>query len=286
MTRMKTVHVCWLVLLTLIAAVFATITAGQQAVAPAASTLPATTRPVRVLIISSGTSHDFKRWFEDYDGKVVKDAGCTVAVTEDPAAAVEQLKQADVALISTNKTGFDTPAFRAALFAFVDAGHGVVLLHPAVWYNFDQWPEYNAKLVGGGTRSHDPINPFTVTVLQKNHPVMAGVPDHFDVTDELYHVNPPLASAETRPADTVGIDVLAETSPSKKYNVSHPSVWIPHTDHGRVVCIALGHDGRVHKLVAFQTILINAVKWTAGSSKWGVLHDAGGVNRRGEPRPT
>ena len=139
----------------------------------------------------------------------------------------------------------------------------MVLLHPAVWYNYDRWPEYNAKLVGGGTSSHDPIAPFFVTVVQKDHPVMAGVPDHFDVVDELYHVNPPSTSAQTRPTDTVDIDVLAQTSPSKKYNAPHPSVWIPHTAHGRVVCIAPGHDGRVHKLPAFQTILTNAVKWTA-----------------------
>ena len=90
---------------------------------------------------------------------------------------------------------------------------------------------------------------------------MAGVPPQFDVTDELYHVNPPPPA--TRPAGTVPIDVLAQTSPSKRYRAAHPSVWVPQTDHGRVVCIAPGHDGRVHQLEAFQTILINAVRWTA-----------------------
>jgi type 1 glutamine amidotransferase len=262
MTPMKFLSVCRALVCIVTLAIFTVVTGaapGQPATGPA--TVPAATRPTRVLIIAGGTSHDFKRWFEDYDAGFLTAAGCTVTVTEDPAVATEQLRQADVALISTNKTGFDTPAFRAALFAFVDAGHGVVLLHPAVWFNFDQWPDYNAKLVGGGTRSHDPIAPFAVTVVREDHPVMAGVPARFDVIDELYHVNP---AAETRPAGTVAIDVLAETSPSRKYHTPHPSVWIPHTEHGRVVCIAVGHDGRVHQLPAFQKLLVNAVEWTAG----------------------
>ncbi len=246
---------------------FAVAIAGLTALAAAAArpaTRPAATTSTltRVLIVSGGTSHDFKRWFEDYDASVLREAGCTVTATEDPAVAAEQLTRADVAVVSTNAAGFDTPAFRAALFAFVADGHGVVLLHPATWYNYDRWPDYNAKLVGGGTHSHDPIAPFTLTVLRRDHPVMAGVPDRFDVVDELYHVNPPAPA--TRPAGTVSIDVLAETSPSRRYHAAHPSVWVPHTDHGRVVCIAIGHDGRVHALDAFKRLLTNAVRWTAG----------------------
>jgi type 1 glutamine amidotransferase len=259
---MKIHNLCRALLYAASLAVFAVSATAAPPAARIPSTRPAATRPTRVLIIAGGTSHDFKRWFEDYDAAFLTAAGCTVSVTEDPAAAAIQLKDADVALISTNKPGFDTPGFRAALFAFTGAGHGVVLLHPAVWFNFDQWPDYNARLVGGGTRSHDPIAPFGVTVLQKDHPVMAGLPGQFEVVDELYHVNP---VAETRPAGTVAIDVLAETSPSREYHTPHPSVWIPHTAGGRVVCIALGHDGRVHKLAVFQTLLVNAVRWTAGS---------------------
>ena len=243
--------------LALVAAML-TVAAGPPATRPASPT----TRPTRVLIVSGGTSHDFKRWFEDYDAGVLRDAGCTVTATEDPAIATADLARADVALISTNQAGFDTPAFRAALFAFVAHGHGVVLLHPAVWYNYRTWPDYNAQLVGGGTHSHDAIAPFAVTVVRPDHPVMAGVPARFDVTDELYHVNPPPPA--TRPAGTVTTDVLAQTSPSKRYHVAHPSVWVPRTTGGRVVCIAIGHDGRVHQLPAFKTLLINAVHWTAG----------------------
>ena len=246
------------------AAIFtiAAVVVAEPPTRPAA-TRP-TTRPTRVLIIAGGTSHDFKRWFEEHDAALLRAAGCMVTVTESPAVAADQLAHADVAVVSTNAAEFDTPAFRSALFAFVAADHGLVLLHPATWYNYDRWPAYNAQLVGGGTRSHDAIAPFTITAVRRDHPVMAGVPSQFDVTDELYHVNPPA----TRPADPtwipVPIDVLAQTSPSKRYRVPHPSVWIPRTAHGRVVCIAIGHDGRVHQLEPFKTLLKNAVQWTAG----------------------
>ena len=62
---------------------------------------------------------------------------------------------------------------------------------------------------------------------------------------------------------TAPIEVLAETSPSKKYSKPHPSVWVVKNDKARIVGIALGHDQRVHDLDAFRTILINAVKWTS-----------------------
>ena len=214
--------------------------------------------PIRVLIIAGGTSHDFKRWFEDCDAAFLTKAGFAVTTTEDPAAAAADLARADVALVSTNQAGFDTPAVRAALTAFVAHGHGLIVLHAAAWYNYDRWPAYNARLVGGGTHSHDPIAPFTVTATRPDHPILAGVPARFDVVDELYHVN-----ATTRPADTVPIDVLAQTSPSRRYHTPHPSIWLPHSDAGRIVCIAIGHDGRVHQMPTFQKIMANATKWAS-----------------------
>ncbi len=211
----------------------------------------------KVLIIAGGSSHDFKKWFEDYDSAFLKTAGFTVNVTEDAAVAVAELKNVDVAIISSNKTGLDTPEYRAALFDFAARGKGIIMLHPGTWYGFNKWPEINAKIIGGGAKSHDPLGPFTVNVLQKDHLMMKDVPASFAVFDELYHVNPEPSK------NTTSIDVLAETTPSKKFNKTHPSVWITKNDKARIVGIALGHDGRVHELDFFKKILINAVNWTS-----------------------
>ena len=72
---------------------------------------------------------------------------------------------------------------------FAAAGHGLVLAHPGVWYNWKNWPEYNRLLVGGGARGHDKFGEFEITVTKNpKHPVMTGVPGAFKITDELYHM--------------------------------------------------------------------------------------------------
>ena len=232
----------------------------KSVVAPSAAATPVTweSGKTKVLIIAGGSSHDFKKWFEDFDGEFLMKAGFSVNATEDSTVATAELKNADVAIISTNKAGLDTPEYRAALFDFAKRGKGIIMLHPGTWYGFGKWPEINALIVGGGAISHDALGPFTVNVLKKDHPVMKDVPASFAVNDELYHVNP------EPPANTASIEVLAETTTSKKYNKTHPSVWITKHDQARIVGIAIGHDGRVHELEAYKNILINAVKWTSG----------------------
>ena len=216
---------------------------------------------IKVLVIGGGSSHNFAKFFGGTDVATLKAAGFSVHYVEDRDQATAELANADVAVISTNRKFFDTAAYRKALFDFANAGKGLIMLHPGTWYGFPQWPELNAKIVGGGARGHDAIDKFTVSVLKKEHPVMAGVPATFEATDELYYVN---AEADKIPEGTAKIDVLAQTSPSKKYKIGHPSVWITEHPKAKIVGIALGHDERVHDMPAFMTILSNAVKWTSG----------------------
>ena len=213
----------------------------------------------KVLIIGGGSAHQFNTFFGESDSATLKEAGCSVHYTEDRDQATEQLSVADVAIISVNRSFFDTPAYRAALMARIDSGKGVIMLHPGTWYGYKGWPELNATVVGGGARGHDKLGPFKVNVLAKEHAIMAGVPTSFEVEDELYYIN-----AEGTPDGTLPIEVLAETSPSQKYSQPHPSVWITKNDKARIVGIALGHDERVHDHAAYRTILTNAVNWVAG----------------------
>jgi len=209
----------------------------------------------RVLVVGGGSSHDFQKWFNKVDIPTIQQAGkYAVYYTEDVATATKELPGATVLVSSTNQRGFDTPEFRAALFAFADSGKGIVLLHPGLWYSWP-WPEYNKVLAGGGARSHDALGPFEVKVL-KEHPVTKGLPQSFKVIDELYQV-------KQDPSGTP-IDVLAQTSTSAATRKEHPSVWIVQHPKARIVCIALGHDGRVHEMPEFKTLLGNAVNWAAG----------------------
>ena len=215
----------------------------------------------RVLIIGGGSSHKFTEFFGATDSATLRAAGFSVAYTEDRDQAAAELAGADVAVVSVNRMFFDTPAYRKALFAFAAAGKGIVMLHPGTWYAFPNWPELNAKLVGGGSRGHDKLGPYSVNVLKADHPITRGVPAKFEVTDELYYVN---AEPEKIPAGTAAIEVLAESSPSIKYSKPHPVVWITRHETAKVVGLTLGHDERTHDHPAFKTLLVNAVKWVGG----------------------
>ncbi|MES2735407.1 MAG: PVC-type heme-binding CxxCH protein [Verrucomicrobiota bacterium] len=214
----------------------------------------------KVLVIGGGSSHNFAKFFGSTDVATLKAAGFSVHYTEDRDQAASELAQADVAVISVNRKFFDTAAYRKALMDFAAAGKGIIMLHPGTWYGFTGWPELNAQIVGGGSRGHDKIHPFDVKTV-KAHPIMEGVPASFTVEDELYYMN---ADPAQIPAGTAPIEVLAETSPSDKFNKPHPSIWITQHPAAKVVGIALGHDQRVHDMEAFQKVLTNAVKWASG----------------------
>jgi type 1 glutamine amidotransferase len=209
----------------------------------------------KVLVVGGGSSHDFQKWFNKADLPTIRNAGkFAVNYTENVATATKALPGVDVLVSSTNQRGFDTPEFRKELFAFADAGKGIVLLHPGLWYNWP-WPEYNKVLAGGGARSHDALGPFEVNVI-KQHPVTKGLPENFKVIDELYQVK--------QDPNGSPIEILAKTSTSGVTKKEHASIWIVKHPKARIVCIALGHDGRVHESPEYKTLLGNAVNWAAG----------------------
>ncbi|MBC7369509.1 MAG: ThuA domain-containing protein [Undibacterium sp.] len=228
---------------------------------PPPTTITWETGKTKVLLIGGGSSHKFGEFFGATDSATLRAAGFSVNYTEDRDQAVAELAQADVAVISVNRKFFDTPEYRKALFAFAAAGRGIVMLHPGTWYGFADWPELNAKIVGGGARGHDKLGLYTVNALKPAHPIMRGVPATFEVFDELYYLN---AEPDKIPAGTSSVEVLAETSPSLKFKAPHPVVWITSHPAARIVGLTLGHDARVHDLAPFKTLLTNSVKWASG----------------------
>ena len=214
----------------------------------------------RVLIITGGSSHKFTEIFGVGNSAFLRAAGFSVCVTEDRDQAAAELAGADVAVISVNRRFFDTPAYRKAVMDFAAKGKGLVMLHPGTWYAFANWPELNARIVGGGSRGHDRIAKFSVNAVKPDHPVMRGVPARFEVEDELYYMN---AEPEKIPPGTAAIEVLAETSPSVRFQKPHPAVWTTQHPAARIVGITIGHDERTHDLPAYRTLLTNAVGWAA-----------------------
>ena len=210
-------------------------------------------KAIRVLLVGGGSSHDFDKWYKGTDVETLqKDGFATVEYTSDPTAILGKLKDIDVLLLANNQPIADD-ATRKAIFAFVDAGKGLVLAHPALWYNWKDWPEYNQKLVGGGSKGHDKYGPFDVTITKK-HPVTKNVPKTFHLDDELYYQIPDESGSP--------IEVLATAKAATSDKV-FPSIFIVKYPKGKIVGIALGHDAASHTIAPYQTILRNAVQWAA-----------------------
>ncbi len=211
---------------------------------------------IHVLLVGGGSSHDFNRFFNLADTATLQDGGlASVNYTDKPAEVPDALKEVDVLVISTNQKDFNTPAVRQAVVDFANAGKGLILLHPGLWYNYNDWPEYNRDLAGGGAHSHDKLGEFEVKVTNPGSPIMKGIGASFKITDELYHSTP----------DEKGtpIEVLC-TATSPLTGKTFPSTWVVKYPKGKIVCISLGHDARAHDLPEYKAMLRNAVTWAAG----------------------
>jgi putative membrane-bound dehydrogenase-like protein len=239
---------------------FVAITAETGSTAVAAADPPGAAfewKPgdTHVLIVGGGSSHDFTQWFDHADSATLAAVGkVSVNYTDKIDDVLPALKDIDVLYLCNNQPMTD-PKLRRAIFDFADSGHGLMLLHPAVWYNWSDWPEYNATLVGGGARSHEKYAEFEVTVTEPNHPLMAGVPASFKITDEFYRFANDLKGTP--------IEVLAEGK-SLSTGKTYPVVWIVKHPKARIVCCTLGHDAQAHELAAYKTILQNSLRWAAG----------------------
>ncbi len=210
---------------------------------------------IRTLIVGAGSAHDFKRWFLEEDSKTLGAiGGVNVRATGDPDEVDSLLSGLDVLYLSNNKP-FSSPSARQHILDFASSGKGLLLVHPALWYNWADWPEYNRLLCGGGSRGHDHFAEFEVTVTDPRHPLMRGVPAKFNITDELYWFEPNLEGTP--------IKVLATARSSSKDKI-FPMVFVVEHPKARIAGIALGHDGKAHEHPAYQRLLQNALQWAAG----------------------
>jgi type 1 glutamine amidotransferase len=241
--------------------------AASPAVAPS-NTTQATARPApseaaaspaAVLLFGGGSSHDFPRWFHIEDQKTLAELGKSIVYSDRPTELAQLLAGPTLpeVLVLSNNQPLPDPALRQRIFEFVSQGGGLVLLHPATWFNWSDWPEYNRELVGGGSRSHENYADFAVRISAA-HEITAGVPPSFTIRDELYRV-------ELDAAATAG-QVLA-TGTSLTTGAEYPVLWTRTHGQGRIVCLTLGHDGAAHELPAFRQLLQNAVLWALRASE-------------------
>ncbi len=217
---------------------------------------PPATRPAngpRVLLVGGGSSHDFVKFMGAADKATLTPHVGWVDFTQNLNGIPAILDRIDVLVLSANQPILS--ATKKALIDFANAGKGIVALHPGTWYAWPTFPQWNQEIVGGGTRGHDKLGPFTVKVTNPSHPVTKGVTPSFDLTDELYNY---IADPAATP-----IEVLAEAT-SPKTGKAFPQVFVVKHPKARIVGLTLGHDERAHDLPEYQALLRNAVSWVGG----------------------
>lgn len=212
-------------------------------------------KSVEVLLVGGGASHDFDRWYGQEDAKTIETMDSyKVRYTDQVDSIPLYLKHSDILILSNNQPIGDEG--KKAITRFVEKGNGLVLLHPALWYNWPDWPEYNRDFVSGGSKSHEEYRVFKNCIVNTAHPIVGNVPRTFELADELYRYTPD--------PDARGIEVLA-IGMSKHTEEFYPVVFTVKYPKARIAGISLGHDEKSHTRDEYKTVLKNAVRWVSGN---------------------
>jgi type 1 glutamine amidotransferase len=217
---------------------------------------PPAARPAkgpRVLLVGGGSSHDFVKFFGEADKAILADTAGWVDFTQNANGVPAILDRVDVLVWSANQP--ISAATRKALADFANSGKGLIAYHPGCWYAWSNFPQWNKDVIGGGAKGHDRFGEFEVKATGIAHPIMAGVPASFRITDELYYFKPDETGAQ--------LEVLATATSTQKPG-TYPQVFVVKHPKTRIVGLTLGHDAKAHDLPEFRTLLKNAVKWAGG----------------------
>ncbi|HEY0315536.1 MAG TPA: ThuA domain-containing protein [Sphingomonas sp.] len=256
--------------------------------------------PLQVLVAVRG--HPFDR--TAFDAVFQSMDGIAATMVDQPAAA--QLMNPDGmapydALVLYDMPGldFDAPVdkpfpvdpgdtFRRSFEALLESGKGIVALHHAL-AGWPAWPAYGEAL--GGTFLYRPATlrgvakpdsgyrhevTYTAEVVAPDHPVMAGIPATFEMTDELYlgevfaeGITPLLhahhafvrdgfysatAAMEGRMFDNEG------WSHDEGSNVIG---WTRRAANSQVVYLQPGDDSTTYDNPVYRRLVENAIRWVA-----------------------
>ena len=252
-----------------------------------------------VLLVTKGHPYEREPFYAVFDDM----AQVNWTLVEQPAAQalfnVSQAKAYDafvcydmpgIAFQADGPPDFIEPseAFKADFLELLEAGHGFVFLHHAI-AGWPAWPEY-ADIVGGrflympgelrgkprqDSGYHHGLT-HNVSVLA-DHPVTAGIPKTFEITDELYlyevfeaDVTPLLASDYTFDAQHFysAAKVVSEGKMFDNEGWSHEPGsaligWAKTYGKSRIVYLQCGDDPVAYANPHFRALLANAIDWVS-----------------------
>ena len=225
---------------------------------------------IKVLILTGVSNHNWRATTPVLREILERTGRFEVRVNEEGrGCGLETFAPYDVLLLNYNDykqtagPWWDDRA-RQAMLDFVRSGKGLVSYHAsnnAFW----GWEEFD-KLVGGTwreTAGHAPYHAYTVTVVNREHPVTQGMPASFAETDELYHqlsLQPHIHVLATAWDDPKNCNKAGTGCGTGK---DEPLIWTLAYGAGRVFQTALGHDVPAMQSPGFQLTLARGTEWAA-----------------------
>jgi uncharacterized protein len=219
----------------------------------------ATPAPKRVLLVT-GIDYPGHPWRETAPvlrQLLEEDARLRVTTIEDPhfldspAAA-----RFDVILLHFMNWEQPSPGkvARENLQRLVNQGTGLMLVHFAcgAWQDWPEFKNLAGRVWDPKLRAHDPRGPFTVDIVDPEHPITRGL-DSFETDDELY----------TCLVGDLPVHVIASAK-SKVDDIHYPMAFVFNHGEGRVFHTVLGHDVQAITNSTVPELLRRGCAWAAG----------------------
>ena len=214
---------------------------------------------IRALLITGDdvSAHPWRVISETTREVLVASGKFDVRVCEDPLILESEtaLKAYDVIVftIYSRRIPMIPEQAQDNLLNFVKSGKGFFVQHLAT-ASFAKWEEFG-KLCGRkwimGTSGHGPRAVFEAKVVNKKHPITAGM-SNFKTDDELY--------AKLQGTGKINVLVEAYSDWSKK---TEPLIFTLGYGKGRTVHNAFGHDRKALMNPNVQRIIVRGVEWAA-----------------------
>ncbi|MBN2413453.1 ThuA domain-containing protein [candidate division KSB1 bacterium] len=190
--------------------------------------------------------------------------GILTDVTDNPSVfTIDKLKTFRAVIFSnTNNEAFDTDEQRDAFLLFIQGGGGFVGIHSACCSERD-WPWFWAML-GGRFVRHPKFQPFTIKIIDHNHPSTEFLNDTWAWEDECYfmdNLNPDIHVLLAADLTTVD-DPDRQDYPGKTFGDLFPLAWYHEYDGGRQYYTALGHQIEHYSDPQFLKHLEGGLLWT------------------------
>jgi len=225
--------------------------------------------PPRVLVYTTngkGYVHDNRAASVAAIKKMGEENNFAVDSADNPSVLTdENLKRYKVIVFSnTNNETCGTEEQKAAFQRFIHAGGGFVGIHSASGSE-RQWPWYWA-LLGGKFVRHAAFQPFTLKVMDPQHPSTSFLGESWNWLDEFYyvdHMNPELHILLAGDMTTLK-DPAKDKQPGALPGHLFPLAWCHEFEGCRAWYTALGHTKGAYSDPKFYKHLLGGILWAMG----------------------